>query len=907
MGRVGAPKPVAPQVAPVVRAGRYAGYAIGVLNLDRVSEMIVLNLKDISLPQAHYVLLDKNGNVIVSSRPELRQLTPFIREEGQSERVEEGIVKWVPRNAKNRSVSEQWKKAIYFTESRIGGMAEWKLILEQPLAPFQQRMYARYTANLSWVFAILLAALAAAELVSRKAVQPIADLRRVSSDLPNRISSGTEIIWPESAITETEQLIYNFREMAQITALQFHHIRKMNSELEERIAKRTRELRESEERLNRAQRVAKVGSWEWNIATNELNWSDEVYRLYGADRRVHRPSYDIVLQTLAPECREAFTSSIDAALNRSGQFAGEYRIIALDGAVRYTHTVGEVVRDPAGRPVSMFGVVQEITERKQAENALRKSEERYRAIVENQVDFIGRYLAGGILTFVNESLARYVGMSSEELIGRSFYAFLHPGDREATINTIESLSGQNPSAVTENRAVLPDGSERRHQWTHSALFDADGKLVEYQSVGRDITESRQSEERIRQLANEQRVILDSVAIGIAYLKNRKFVWANPAFERICGYERGEYQGQDTRILYADDFDYERIGREGYARIASGASYTTEVKVVRKDGTLIWMNLTGRAVNPESPADGSIWLFQDITDRKRSEEALRERTHQLEGLTRDLEKMVEDEIAMRVKNEQILVQQSKMAAMGEMLGAIAHQWRQPLNALGLIVQNLKDAYTYGELDRDYLERTVQKSMAQIQHMSKTIDDFRDFFQPDKEKIVFDTMQALGNVLSLFSAQLAANDISFRLTCHTHRRTFRNVADIAACADKTARGFRNEFEHVMLNLINNARDAILEKRGAGKAADQGSMHFDFFSGEGKIMIKASDNGGGIAPDVIGRVFEPYFTTKGPAKGTGLGLYMSKVIIEEHMGGKLFAENDAGGAVFTIELPQAGVKHG
>ncbi|OGW50834.1 MAG: hypothetical protein A2078_15560 [Nitrospirae bacterium GWC2_57_9] len=316
----------------MVRAGRYAGYAIGVLNLDRVSEMIVLNLKDISLPQAHYVLLDKNGNVIVSSRPELRQLTPFIREEGQSERVEEGIVKWVPRNAKNRSVSEQWKKAIYFTESRIGGMAEWKLILEQPLAPFQQRMYARYTANLSWVFAILLAALAAAELVSRKAVQPIADLRRVSSDLPNRISSGTEIIWPESAITETEQLIYNFREMAQITALQFHHIRKMNSELEERIAKRTRELRESEERLNRAQRVAKVGSWEWNIATNELNWSDEVYRLYGADRRVHRPSYDIVLQTLAPECREAFTSSIDAALNRSGQFAGEYRIIALDGA-----------------------------------------------------------------------------------------------------------------------------------------------------------------------------------------------------------------------------------------------------------------------------------------------------------------------------------------------------------------------------------------------------------------------------------------------------------------------------------------------------------------------------------------------------------------------------------------------
>jgi signal transduction histidine kinase len=244
----------------------------------------------------------------------------------------------------------------------------------------------------------------------------------------------------------------------------------------------------------------------------------------------------------------------------------------------------------------------------------------------------------------------------------------------------------------------------------------------------------------------------------------------------------------------------------------------------------------------------------------------------------------------------------MAAMGEMLGAIAHQWRQPLNALGLIVQNLKDAYAYGELDRQYLERTVQKSMAQIQHMSKTIDDFRNFFHPDREKTVFDTMQAVGDVLTLFAAQLAANDITCRLTCHTHDKTYTNLSDIEVCPDKLVRGFRNEFEHVMLNLINNARDAILQARSSG-AAGQAGISFDFYNRDGMIVISVGDNGGGVDPAVMERIFEPYFTTKDPAKGTGLGLYMSKVIIEDHMNGKLSVRNDGRGAVFTIELPWVG----
>ena len=163
----------------------------------------------------------------------------------------------------------------------------------------------------------------------------------------------------------------------------------------------------------------------------------------------------------------------------------------------------------------------------------------------------------------------------------------------------------------------------------------------------------------------------------------------------------------------------------------------------------------------------------------------------------------------MKSEQILVQQSKLAAMGEMLGAIAHQWRQPLNTLGMCVQNINDAFAHGDLDRSFLDRAVRNSMDQIQHMSKTIDDFRNFFQPARERSRFDTMVAVRDVLSLFSAQLLANEIAWTLTCHTHGRPFEQVDSIVECPEKTVEGYRNEFEHVTLNLINNAKDAILPR--------------------------------------------------------------------------------------------------
>jgi signal transduction histidine kinase len=281
--------------------------------------------------------------------------------------------------------------------------------------------------------------------------------------------------------------------------------------------------------------------------------------------------------------------------------------------------------------------------------------------------------------------------------------------------------------------------------------------------------------------------------------------------------------------------------------------------------------------------------------------LHEKEESLKELNKSLESMVEGEIEKRRQHEHMLIQQSKLAAMGEMISAIAHQWRQPLNAVGLIIQNIKDAYEYGELDKKYLDKSVETSMNQIQFMSKTIDDFRNFFRPDKEKIPFDVKQTAGEVLAMFSSQLKANNISYRVVCHAHDRTFEDFTEIISCGEMTLIGYQNEFKQAFLNLITNAKDAIIERRQSGDMdiEEKGVISFDFEKSGEKIIIRITDNGGGIPEDIIDRVFEPYFTTKEQGRGTGIGLYMSKVIIENNMGGSLTVKNINGGAEFRIEV--------
>jgi signal transduction histidine kinase len=257
-----------------------------------------------------------------------------------------------------------------------------------------------------------------------------------------------------------------------------------------------------------------------------------------------------------------------------------------------------------------------------------------------------------------------------------------------------------------------------------------------------------------------------------------------------------------------------------------------------------------------------------------------RTHELAELNQDLDKRIKDEVAQRQKQEALLIHQSRLAAMGEMIGAIAHQWRQPLNALGLVQQNLQLCYQIGKLDDEFMNQSMKKSNRLIQKMSSTIDDFRNFFKPNKRAELFNVKFIIQSMADFLEAQLKSNNINLIINC----------AD-----DMQIKGFQGEFSQVILNLLNNAKDILIEHQ-----VDQPTINIEVTSNaNGNIKIIIKDNGGGIPDAIIEKIYDPYFTTKEEGKGTGIGLYMSKIIVENNMLGTLHAFNDAEGANFIIEL--------
>ena len=249
--------------------------------------------------------------------------------------------------------------------------------------------------------------------------------------------------------------------------------------------------------------------------------------------------------------------------------------------------------------------------------------------------------------------------------------------------------------------------------------------------------------------------------------------------------------------------------------------------------------------------------------------------ELELYKNDLENKVALEVRLNKEKDKLLSEQSKLASMGEMIGAIAHQWRQPLNALAGHIQFIEDDYEDNLIDKKYLEEFVVKNMEFIDFMSHTIDDFRNFFKIDKEKINFSVKQKILTTSKITNLGLNDNHIKLSMIGE----------------DFTVYGFPNEFQQVILNIINNAKDHIIQNK-----IQNGKIKIVIDS---KGIIDIIDNAGGIPIDIIHRIFEPYFTTKEQGSGTGIGLYMSKKIIEDNMQGELSVFNTADGANFRIKL--------
>jgi len=272
----------------------------------------------------------------------------------------------------------------------------------------------------------------------------------------------------------------------------------------------------------------------------------------------------------------------------------------------------------------------------------------------------------------------------------------------------------------------------------------------------------------------------------------------------------------------------------------------------------------------------------IIEEYKEELDLQER--ELRELNASLETRVDEEVKARREKEKMLIQQSKMAAMGDMISMIAHQWRQPLNQMSYVLMNIDAAYEFKELTPKYMDDKVKEGTKLLEYMSHTIDDFKNFFKPDKAQSDEQISEVVEDTIALVKKSLDAHKITLKLECESDARMMV---------------YRNELLQVILNLITNAKDVLVMN-----GVNDPQISIRVFLEKEQVHIMVCDNGGGVDASIQEKIFEPYFTTKCEQSGTGLGLYMAKTIVESHMHGTIKLFNTKEGACFDVALGRGAV---
>ncbi len=351
-----------------------------------------------------------------------------------------------------------------------------------------------------------------------------------------------------------------------------------------------------------------------------------------------------------------------------------------------------------------------------------------------------------------------------------------------------------------------------------------------------------SNSRVQESLYGLKVMLDSTIMAIIVHGQDGIRECNKVSMEMFGYSEKEFLGKSVlSFVHSDDHELVK------SKMALSISEPYEIRVLGKDRVIpVLIGGTNLILNGEKVRVASMF---DLSEFK--------------------------------QKDSLLQQQSRQAAMGEMIGNIAHQWRQPLNALGLVLQNIYFEHQMGTVDDLFMERSVDKGKRLIQTMSKTIDDFRNFFKPNKLKERFNISEVINTMVDLIGASYQNNGIALEL---------------ALDDSLEIEGYSGEFSQVILNIMSNAKDAFIENSIVDKKVII-SSHRE----SNNIIIEISDNAGGIPKDIIQKIFDPYFSTKEEGKGTGIGLYMSKTIIETNMRGKLSVKNINQGVIFKITLQE------
>ena len=578
---------------------------------------------------------------------------------------------------------------------------------------------------------------------------------------------------------------------------------------------------EYKNQLETLQKLSHIGLWEYDLRTDVLSWTDEIYNIFEEDKNYFIPTYENFLNKIHPDDRAMVNENYKDSIKSQKTYSVNHRLLLNNGKIKWVKEECDTLFDENGNPFVSRGTVQDITELTLAKIELENEHDKLKAIFENIPDLVWIKDVNGVFMSCNKRFEEFFGAKEKDIVNKTDYDFV---DKELADFFIShdklAMNSDKPLSNFED-LTFPDGHKEYVQTIKSKVLDSNGNMVGILGIGRNITELRDKELQLIKQQKELQSIYDTTKDGLAIIDmETNFIKVNKAYCDITGLSEEELL-QTSSLALIGDANKEKIVKASVNEIVSeGFRDSFERVYVTKNGR---MDVVFSA--SLMPDKKHILLsMKDITKNKLFEE------------------------------------QSKLAAMGEMIGNITHQWRQPLSVITTVSSNVKFRKENNKLEKYDIVSDMNIIMQQANYLSRTIDDFRNFIKNSKEIKILSVKTAIEKTLSLLHAAMINNGINIVLNLKEDLQIEAN---------------ENELVQSFINIINNSKDAINENV---KPGEERLIFIDTLKDNSNLVVLIKDNGRGIPNELIHRIFEPYFTTKNKSVGTGIGLSMTyKMLVE------------------------------
>jgi two-component system cell cycle sensor histidine kinase/response regulator CckA len=607
-------------------------------------------------------------------------------------------------------------------------------------------------------------------------------------------------------------------------------------------------LEMNEAKLAEAQQIARLGSWEWEIATDRVTWSDELYRIYGVRPDRFSGSYGSNLDRVHADDRARVARVIENAVAERRPWSLDYRIVRPDGELRMIHARGEVVSDDQGRPAVVQGTCQDVTESRRVEDALRAAEQLFRRAFDDApigmalIDLEGRWLR------LNRAICQMLGRSEQELRTTRLTELNHPDDRRLDRPLIkELLSGRRRSFAIEKRYVHADG-HLIHALVHVSLMHGDGERPLYflcQLV--DITERRRAEAERRAAQERMQAIIDnSPALVIVKDLEHRYLLVNRRWEELFGPRVEDVLGRTSaEVLVERSPNQEDLDQEV---IETGEVREAMALVNGPDGEITFLVVKFPLLDADGQTYAVCTIATDITERRRSAEE-------------------------RAELETRLAQAQRLESVGQLAGGVAHDFNNLLSVILTCV-----GFAQRELPADNPVREDVEEIGRAADRAAALT--RQLLMFSRREVVTPQVVDVGALV---------RDLERLLNRTLSERVALRISigpDVVPVLIDPA-----QLEQVLVNLAVNARDAMPQG---------GTLSIAVNGVRGGVRITVADDGTGMPPEVRERAFEPFFTTKEAGDGTGLGLATVHGVVIDAGGTVDIHSEIGGGTVVAIFLP-------